>query len=172
MVHAIGNDVPQLAEDVFVAWNAEVAGDVVLGRECSVWFGSTVRADVSAVRIGDGSNLQDGVVVHVNTNQPCMVGRDVTVGHRAVLHGCTVGDGSLIGMGAILLNGSEVGPGSIVAAGSLVPQGKRFPARSMLMGSPARLIRQVSDAEAERNLENAREYVHLAAQAKSYRPID
>lgn len=172
MVHAIGNDVPQLAEDVFVAWNAEVAGDVVLGRGSSVWFGSTVRADLAAVRLGDGSNLQDGVVVHVNTNQPCIVGRDVTVGHRALLHGCTVGDGSLIGMGAILLNGSEVGPGSIVAAGSLVPQGKRFPARSMLMGSPARLIRQVSDAEAERNLKNAREYVHLAAQARNYRPID
>ena len=172
MVHAIGSDVPQMASDVFVAWNAEVAGDVVLGHGASVWFGSTLRGDVAAIRIGDGSNLQDGVVVHVNTNQPCIVGRDVTVGHRALLHGCTVGDGSLIGMGAILLNGSEVGPGSIVAAGSLVPQGKHFPARSMLMGSPARLIRQVTDAEAEHNMENAREYVRLAAQARDYRPID
>lgn len=172
MIHAIGEATPRLAPGLFIAWNAEVAGDVVLGQDASVWFGTTVRADVAGIRIGDGSNLQDGVVVHVNTNQPCVVGRDVTVGHRAILHGCTVGDGSLIGMGAILLNGSEVGPGSIVAAGSLVPQGKRFPARSLLMGSPARLVRQVSDAEAEHNLENAREYVRLAAQARNYRPIE
>lgn len=172
MVHAIGSDVPQIASDAFIAWNAEVVGDVTLGQGSSVWFGSTARGDMAAIRIGDGSNLQDGVVVHVNTNQPCIIGRDVTVGHRALLHGCIVGDGSLIGMGAILLNGSEVGPGSIVAAGSLVPQGKHFPPRSMLMGSPARLIRQVSDAEAERNLKNAREYVRLAAQARDYRPID
>jgi len=162
MVHAIGDDIPKIAPDTFIAWNAEVAGDVVLGQDASVWFGTTIRADLAGVRIGDGSNLQDEVMVHVNTNQPCVVGRDVTVGHRAILHGCTVGDGSLIGMGAIMLNGSEVGPGSIVAAGSLVPQGKRFPARSMLMGSPARLVRQVSDAEAEHNLVNAREYVRLA----------
>jgi len=172
MIHAIGDDTPRMAPGTFIAWNAEVAGDVQLGQDVSVWFGTTVRADVAGIRIGDGSNLQDGVVVHVNTNQPCVVGSNVTVGHRAILHGCTVGDGSLIGMGAILLNGSEIGPGSIVAAGSLVPQGKRFPARSMLMGSPARLVRQVSDAESERNLENAREYVRLAAQARDYRPID
>ncbi len=172
MIHASGEVTPRVAPGTFIAWNAEVAGDVLIGQDASVWFGTTVRGDVAGIRIGDGSNLQDGVVVHVNTNQPCVVGRDVTVGHRAILHGCTVGDGSLIGMGAIMLNGSEVGPGSIVAAGSLVPQGKRFPARSMLMGSPARLVRQVSDAEAERNLENAREYVRLAAQARNYRPVE
>lgn len=172
MIHAIGDMEPRVAESAFVAWNAEVAGDVDLGDGSSVWFGATVRADIAPVRVGPGSNLQDGVVVHVNTDAPCVVGADVTVGHRAVLHGCVVGDGCLVGMGAVLLNGSEIGPGSIVAACSLVTQGKRFPARSMIMGSPARLVREVTDAEYAHNLENAREYVRLAREAGAYRRLD
>jgi len=172
MIHAIGELVPVIAESAFVAWNAEVAGDAVLGEDSSVWFGTTVRADISYVRIGAGSNLQDGTVVHVNTNTPCIVGTNVTVGHRAVLHGCTIGDGSLIGMGAILLNDSEVGAGSIVGAGALVTQGKHFPPRSLLMGSPARLIREVTDEEYARSLSNAREYVQLAKRARTYRRVD
>ena len=172
MIHAIGNMEPRVAESAFVAWNAEVAGDVAIGEGSSVWFGTTVRADIAPVRVGPGSNLQDGVVVHVNTDAPCVVGADVTVGHRAVLHGCVVGDGCLVGMGAVLLNGSEIGPGSIVAACSLVTQGKRFPARSMIMGSPARLVREVTDAEYAHTLENAREYVRLAREAGAYRRLD
>jgi len=172
MIHAIGDMEPRVAESAFVAWNAEVAGDVAIGEGSSVWFGTTVRADIAPVSVGPGSNLQDGVVVHVNTDMPCVVGADVTVGHRAVLHGCVVGDGCLVGMGAVLLNGSEIGPGSIVAACSLVTQGKRFPARSMIMGSPARLVREVTDAEYAHNLENAREYVRLAREAGAYRRLD
>jgi len=172
MIHAIGDMVPVMAESAFVAWNAEVAGDAVIGENASVWFGTTVRADMCHIRIGAGSNLQDGTVVHVDTDVPCIVGADVTVGHRAVLHGCVIGDGSLVGMGAILLNGSEIGAGSIVGAGALVTQGKRFPPRSLLMGSPARLVREVTDDEYAHNLENAREYVELARLAKDYRPLD
>ncbi|PKL23786.1 MAG: gamma carbonic anhydrase family protein [Spirochaetae bacterium HGW-Spirochaetae-3] len=172
MIHAIGDAEPVVAPDAFVAWNAEVAGDAVIGEGSSVWFGVTVRADIAEVRIGAGSNLQDGTVVHVNVDVPCIVGDNVTVGHRAILHGCVVGDDCLIGMGAVLLNGSEIGPGSIVGAGSLVTQGKRFPARSMIMGSPARLVREVSDEEYEHNLANAREYVRLAREARGYRRLD
>lgn len=172
MIHAIGELVPEIAESAFVAWNAEVAGDAVLGEDSSVWFGTTIRADISHVRIGAGSNLQDGTVVHVNTDTPCIVGKNVTVGHRAVLHGCTIGDDSLIGMGAILLNDSEIGAGSIVGAGALVTQGKHFPPRSLLVGSPARLIREVTDEEYAHSLENAREYVQLAKSAKNYRRVD
>lgn len=172
MIHAIGDAEPAVAPDAFVAWNAEVAGDAVIGALSSVWFGAVVRADIAEVRIGSGSNLQDGAVVHVNVGQPCVVGDNVTVGHRAILHGCAVGDGCLVGMGAILLNGSEIGPGSIVGAGSLVTQGKRFPARSMIMGSPAKLVREVTDAEYEHNLSNAREYVRLAREAAGYRRLD
>ncbi len=171
MIHAIGGDEPVIDPSAFVAWNAELAGDVSIGKDASIWFGAIIRADIAPVTIGEGTNLQDGVVVHVNRNQPCVVGDHVTVGHRALLHGCTVGDHSLIGMGAILLNGSEVGPGSIVGAGSLVTQGKRFPARSLVMGSPARLVRQVSDEEYEHNLANALEYVKLARGTREYRQI-
>ncbi|PKL07829.1 MAG: gamma carbonic anhydrase family protein, partial [Spirochaetae bacterium HGW-Spirochaetae-7] len=120
MIHAIGGDEPDIDASAFVAWNAEVAGDVSIGKDASIWFGTIIRADIAAVTIGAGTNLQDGVVVHVNRNQPCVIGDSVTVGHRALLHGCTVGDNSLVGMGAIMLNGSEVGPGSIIGAGSLV----------------------------------------------------
>jgi carbonic anhydrase/acetyltransferase-like protein (isoleucine patch superfamily) len=166
MVHKIGQDEPEIDATAFVAWNAEVAGAATIGQGASVWFSTVVRADMAPVSIGAGSNLQDGTVVHVDAGTPTIVGKNITVGHRAILHGCTIGDGSLIGMGAIMLNGSEVGPESIVAAGSLVTQGKKFPARSMLMGSPAKLVRQVSDEEAARNLENSRRYVGMAKAAK------
>lgn len=172
MIHAIGDVEPAIAKSAFVAWNAEVVGDVVLGEDASVWFSTTVRADIAHIRIGAGSNLQDGTVVHVNTNMPCLVGDNVTVGHRVVLHGCVIGDACLIGMGAILLNGSEIGAGSIVGAGALVTQGKHFPPRSLLVGSPARLIREVTDEEYAHNLGNAREYVQLARDAKDYRRLD
>lgn len=172
MIHAIDDKEPRIAEGSFVAWNAEVAGDATIGKDASVWFGTTIRADIAPVSIGEGSNLQDGVVVHVNVGQPCAVGDRVTVGHRAIIHGCTIGDDCLVGMGAILLNGSEIGAGSIVGAGALVTQGKRFPPRSLVMGSPARLIREVSDEEYAHNLANAREYVQLARKASGYRRID
>ncbi|MBN2874051.1 MAG: gamma carbonic anhydrase family protein [Spirochaetales bacterium] len=172
MIHAIGDLLPVVHASAFIAWNAEVAGDATIAEDASVWFGTVVRADISYVRIGKGSNLQDGVVVHVNKDTPCVVGSGVTVGHRVVLHGCVVGDDCLIGMGAILLNGSEIGSGSIVGAGSLVTQGKKFPPRSLIMGSPARLIREVSDEEYAHNLANAREYVELSRGAKSYRRLD
>jgi carbonic anhydrase/acetyltransferase-like protein (isoleucine patch superfamily) len=167
MVHRIGKDAPTVDPDAFVAWNAEVAGAASIGKDVSVWFSTTVRADMAPVSIGAGSNLQDGTVVHVDRDTPTIVGENVTVGHRVILHGCKVGDGSLIGMGAIMLNGSEVGPGSIVGAGALVTQGKKFPARSMLIGSPARLVREVTDEEAARSLENARRYVEMGRAAKA-----
>ncbi len=172
MIHAIGKLEPVIAPSAFIAWNAEVAGEAFLGENCSIWFGTIVRADISYIRIGSGSNLQDGCVAHVNTDMPCIVGQDVTVGHMALLHGCIVGDACLIGMGSILLNGAEIGEGSIVAAGSLVTQGKHFPPRSFLMGSPARLIRQVSDEEYQHTLQNSAEYVRLSREAKEYRRLD
>ncbi|GAB1456989.1 MAG: gamma carbonic anhydrase family protein [Spirochaetia bacterium] len=172
MIHAIGKLEPTIAPSAFIAWNAEVAGEAFLGENSSIWFGTIVRADISYIRIGSGSNLQDGVVAHVNTDMPCIIGQDVTVGHMALLHACIVGDACLIGMGSILLNEAEVGEGSIVAAGSLVTPGKRFPPRSFLMGSPARLIRQVSDEEYQRTLRNSAEYVRLSREAKEYRRLD
>lgn len=172
MIHAIGEQKPHISASAFVAWNAEVAGDATIGDDASIWFGSIVRADMAPVRIGARSNIQDGAVVHVNTDMPCLIGAGVTVGHRAVLHGCTVGDDCLIGMGAVILNEAEIGPGSIVAACSLVTQGKSFPARSLIMGSPARVVRELSDEEVAHTVENARAYVELARGTKDYRRID
>ena len=172
MIHAVGDAEPAIHESAFVAWNAEVAGDVSIGENASVWFSSVLRADIAAVEIGDGSNIQDGTIIHVDTDIPCRVGRDVTVGHRAVLHSCTIGDGALIGMGAIVLNGAEIGAASIVGAGALVTQGKKFPPRSLILGSPAKFVRELSEEEVQEILANSRHYVKLADEARrSYRRI-
>ncbi|GAB1432917.1 gamma carbonic anhydrase family protein [Spirochaetota bacterium] len=172
MIHAIGDLEPKIAKDVFIAWNSEVAGDVQIGEECSVWFNCAVRADIAAIRIGSGSNVQDGSVLHVDTDQPCIIGKGVTVGHKALLHGCKVEDNCLIGMGAIILNGAEIAEGSIVGAGSLVTQNKKFPPRSLILGSPAKFIRQITDEEYAHNLANAKAYIKLAKESKTYRKME
>jgi carbonic anhydrase/acetyltransferase-like protein (isoleucine patch superfamily) len=165
MLHAIGEREPQVGEGAFVAWNAEVAGDIRLGAGSSVWFSATLRADIAAIELGEGSNVQDGAVVHVDRDGPCRIGAGVTVGHGAILHACEIGDGSLIGMGAIVLSGAKIGQESMVAAGSLVTQGKAFPPRSLVMGSPAKLARELGEEEVVKMRENAREYQALAAKA-------
>ena len=172
MIHAIGAAVPDIHSTAFVAWNAEVAGAVTLGADVSVWFSAVIRADIAAAVVGEGSNIQDGSVLHVDHDAPCIVGRGVTVGHRAVLHSCTVGDNALIGMGAIVLNGAEIGAESIVGAGALVTQGKKFPPRSLILGYPAKLVRELTDQEVAEIRENGRQYVDLARSAgHSYREV-
>jgi len=165
MVHRIGDKVPDVKESLYVAWNAEVAGAVTLGPESSVWFSATLRGDIAPITVGRGSNIQDGATLHVDTNLPCVVGNGVTVGHNAVLHGCTVGDDCLIGMSAVVLSGAVIGRESIVGAGALVTEGKEFPPRSLLIGSPAKAVRQVDDAMLEKMRENASVYVRLAREA-------
>ncbi len=169
MVHAIGAKVPDVGKALFIAWNAEVAGEVTLGSDVSVWFSATVRGDMAPVRIGDGSNVQDGSTLHVDTNAPLVIGRGVTIGHNAILHGCTVEDGCLIGMGAIVLTGAVIGRESIVGAGALVTEGKVFPPRSIILGSPARSSRQLDDDMVEKIRENGAIYVTLAREAAGYR---
>ena len=131
----------------FIAWNADVSGDVVLGDESSVWFNATIRGDIAPIRIGRASNIQDGAVCHISTGNQLTIGDYVTVGHNAIAHSCTIGDHCLIGMGAIVLDGAEIGDHSIVGAGSLVTKGKKFPPRSLIIGSPAKLIRELTDDE-------------------------
>jgi carbonic anhydrase/acetyltransferase-like protein (isoleucine patch superfamily) len=154
---------PRVAEAGFVAETAVVIGEVGLGRDASVWFGCVVRGDVHRIVIGAESNLQDLTVVHVTGGQhPTMIGDRVTVGHRAILHGCTVADRCLVGMGAIILDGATVGTGAIVAAGAVVPPGANIPPGMLAMGAPARVVRPVTPEEQASIDQSAAIYVELA----------
>ncbi|MBA2305285.1 MAG: gamma carbonic anhydrase family protein [Acidobacteria bacterium] len=152
---------PRVHASAFVDESAQVIGDVDIGPESSIWMNAVVRGDVHWIRIGARSNLQDGTVVHgMNGSHPTTIGDDVTIGHAAVVHGCTLADRILIGMGAILLNGATVGEDSIVAAGTLLTEGTRVPPRSLVMGSPGRVRRQLSDDEVTSILRYSERYVN------------
>ena len=139
---------PRVHPSAFIDDSAQVIGDVEIGEDSSVWMCVVIRGDVNRIRIGRRSNIQDGTIVHVMTDtHPTIIGDDVTVGHAAVVHGCTIEDRCLIGMGAILLNGVTVGTGSIIAAGTLLPEGMQVPPRSLVMGAPGRVRRTLSDAD-------------------------
>ncbi len=157
----IGDQVPLIDPGAWVALSATVIGNVTVAAEASVYYAAVVRADREAIRIGAGSNLQDLVVVHADPGLPTLVGANVTVGHSAVLHGCTVEDGALIGIGAVVMNGAVIGAGSLVGAGAVVPGGTRIPERSLVLGAPAKVRRQLTDGEVAANLDNARRYVEL-----------
>ena len=151
---------PRVDPGAYIDTSAQVIGDVEIGAEASVWMNAVVRGDVHWIRIGARSNIQDGTVVHVmNATHPTTIGRDVTIGHAAVVHGCTIGDRVLIGMGAILLNGVTIGDDSIVAAGTLVTEQTTIPPRSLVMGSPGKVRRQLSDAEVASILQYSERYV-------------
>lgn len=152
---------PRVHDSVFIDRSAQVIGDVVIGEESSIWMNAVIRGDVHWIRIGKRSNVQDNSVVHVmNDTHPTTIGDDVTVGHAAVVHGCTVGHRVLIGMGAILLNGATIGEDSIVAAGTLVTEETVIPPRSLVMGSPGRVKRALSDAEVASILQYSERYVN------------
>jgi carbonic anhydrase/acetyltransferase-like protein (isoleucine patch superfamily) len=150
----------------FIAPTASVMGDVTLGEDASVWYSAVVRGDMAPIVIGGQSNIQDGTIVHVDEGVPCTVGRRVGVGHRVVLHGCTVGDDCLIAMGSVLLNRVIIGTGSVVAAGAVVPEGMQVPPRSLVMGVPGRIVRQVDAALAERV---AATWTHYVQEARAHR---
>jgi carbonic anhydrase/acetyltransferase-like protein (isoleucine patch superfamily) len=161
MIRPYRGVLPRLHESVFVDVSAQVIGDVVMGEDSSVWMNAVVRGDVHWIRIGRRSNIQDNTVVHVqNGTHPTTIGDDVTVGHAAIVHGCTIGHRVLVGMGAILLNGSTVGEDSIVAAGSLLTEESTFPPRSLIMGSPAKVKRPLTDREVAMILEFSDRYVN------------
>lgn len=157
-----GGHLPSAAEGAFLAPSAVLVGDVRIGQGASVWFHAVLRGDIQAVRVGARSNIQDGAVLHVTETLPVIVEEDVTVGHCAVLHGCHIGRGSLIGMSATVLDGAQVGEESIVAAGTVVSPGKKIPPRSMVMGVPGKVIRSLSEEEIEAIRKNGLDYVLLA----------
>jgi carbonic anhydrase/acetyltransferase-like protein (isoleucine patch superfamily) len=161
MLRPYRNTVPTVDPSAYVDESAQVIGDVVIGAQSSIWLNAVVRGDVNSIRIGRQTNLQDGVIVHVNhePSYPTLVGDQVTVGHGTILHGCIVEDRCLIGMGAILLNGSRIGTDSIVAAGTLVTERTVIPPRSLVIGSPGKVKRTVTDAELAAILEGSANYV-------------
>ncbi|MEJ7932274.1 gamma carbonic anhydrase family protein [Ramlibacter sp. AN1015] len=150
---------PQLGTGAWVADSAEVIGDVVLAEHANVWFGAVLRGDTETIRVGRNSNVQDLSVLHADHGKPLVIGDNVTIGHQVMVHGCTIGDNSLIGIGAVVLNGARIGRNCIVGAGSVVTEGKEFPDNSLIIGSPARVVRTLDDAAARKLAESAEHYV-------------
>ena len=148
-----------LHETAFLARGTVVIGDVHIGEKASVWFGTVIRGDVEEIRIGAHSNLQDLTMVHADAGYPCIVGEEVTVGHRCILHGCVIGDRALIGMGATIMNGAKIGAGAIIGAGALVPEGKEIPPGALVLGAPGRVKREVSEPEKEGLIYSFQHYV-------------
>lgn len=146
-LYAFGGQAPQVAADAWVAPSADLIADVRVGAGASIWFGAVVRADNTSILIGARTNIQEGAMLHSDPGAPLTIGDEVTVGHHAVLHGCTIGDGTLIGMGAIVLNRAVIGAECLVGAGALVTEGKEFPAGHLIVGSPARAVRPLDEAQ-------------------------
>ncbi len=150
---------PKIDSSVFVAKGAVVLGDVTIEKDCSIWYNATIRSTESFIKIGEGTNVQDNAVIHVGYTHPTIIGSYVTIGHGAIVHGCTIDDNALIGMGAIILNGAKIGKNCIIAAGTLIPQNKIIPDNSFVMGSPGKIVRQVTEEEVARNRKNAEHYI-------------
>ena len=164
-VYELDQICPTLAESAYVADSAQVMGDVHLGAHASVWFGAVIRGDTERITVDEGSNIQDGSVLHADFGAPLTIGKYVTVGHKVMLHGCSIGDESLVGIGAVILNNAKIGKNCLVGAGSLVTEGKVFPDGSVIMGSPAKLVRTLSPEQmqalritAQHYIDNAKRY--------------
>jgi len=149
---------------LFIAGNATVIGNVTLGHQVGIWFGAVVRGDKDRIVIGDRSNIQDNCVVHTSKGYPVVLGSDVSVGHGAILHGCTLGDRVLVGMGAIILNGANVGEDTVIGAGAVITEGMQVPANSVVVGVPGKIIKQTTDAQRNHIKNNASSYVTLAGE--------
>ena len=163
MIRAYRGILPKIAASAYIDPSAQVIGDVVIGERSSIWPNVTARGDVNSIRIGDETNIQDNSVLHCDAGvYPLEIGNRVTVGHMVMLHGCTVEDDCLIGIGAVILNGAKIGKGSVIAAGAVVPEGVDVPPQSMVMGVPAKVKRQLTEHECERFRQNAKHYVEAA----------
>ncbi|MEI7297438.1 gamma carbonic anhydrase family protein [Paraburkholderia tropica] len=161
-IYSISGDAPHIASTAWVAPQATLIGRVELAERASVWFGAVIRADNEPVAIGASSNVQEGAILHTDPGFPLDIAANVTIGHQAMLHGCTVREGSLIGIQAVILNGAVIGKNCLVAAGAIVTEGKHFPDRSLILGAPARVVRELSDEEVARLDESAADYARRA----------
>lgn len=168
MLYSLGERIPKLiGSGQYIADSAQVIGSVVLHANVSILFGAVLRGDCELITIGEGSNIQDLSLVHADFGVPVTVGKNVTIGHQVCLHGCTIGDGALIGIHATVLNGAVIGEGSLVGANSLVGEGKIFPPRSLILGSPAKVVRELTDADVARISHGAQHYIDAAIQYRA-----
>ena len=158
-IYQLGDDAPQIDPSAWVADTANLIGKVTLGANATVWYGVTIRGDNERITIGPDSNVQEGTVMHTDMGYPLNIGTGVSIGHQAMLHGCTIGDGALIGIQAVIMNGAKIGKGCLVGAGALVTEGKEFPDNSLIIGSPAKAVRTLAEADIARLGEIADGYV-------------
>ena len=166
MIYALDGIAPEIAASAWVAETAVLVGKVVLEDDANIWFGATLRGDNEEIRIGRGSNIQENSVLHTDMGYPLTIGTNCTIGHKATLHGCTIGDGTLIGMGATVLNGAKIGKGCLIGACALITEGKEIPDYSLVMGSPGKVIRQLDEAAQARLIRSAEGYM---ANARRFR---
>jgi carbonic anhydrase/acetyltransferase-like protein (isoleucine patch superfamily) len=158
---------PDLHETVFVADGVRIIGEVNIEQECSIWYNAVLRGDLAPIRIGRRTNIQDGTIAHVNVNQPLLIGDDVSVGHGTIIHGCTIGKGALIGMGAIILNGAVIGEYAMIGAGSIVTENKIIPPYTLSLGAPARVVRELTAADLHRMKTTTDSYVQKGKEYKN-----
>lgn len=165
---------PLVDPTAFIAEGAKVVGDVVIGKESSIWYNAVLRGDLAPITIGSRVNIQDDCIGHVNTDQPLIVEDDVSVGHGAIIHGCRIGRGTLIGMGAIVLNGAEIGEYALIGAGALVTENKNIPPRTLVLGTPARVVRELTEKDLERMRRTMESYVEKGQEQRAgvYRKVD
>jgi len=161
-IYQLEDDVPEVHATAWVAESADVMGKVTLGENASVWYGAVLRGDNDRITVGDNSNVQDGSVLHTDNGVPLTIGQNVTIGHQVMLHGCTIGDGSLVGIQSVILNGARIGKNCLVGAGALVTEGKEFPDGSMIIGSPAKAVRELSPEHIEGLRQSAQHYIDNA----------
>ncbi|CAG7648842.1 gamma carbonic anhydrase family protein [Paenibacillus allorhizosphaerae] len=166
MLHSYNGIMPQIHPTVFLASGVQIIGDVTIEEGASIWYNTVLRGDLAPIRIGRRSNIQDGCIGHVNVNQPLIVAEEVSVGHGAIIHGCTIGKGTLIGMGAIVLNGAAIGEYALVGAGALVTENKSIPSHTLSLGTPAKVVRELADYDMERMKRTMESY---CVKAEEYR---
>ncbi|TLP56862.1 gamma carbonic anhydrase family protein [Parasedimentitalea maritima] len=157
-LYALGEHSPEIHDDAWIAPDANLVGQVVVEQGGSVWFSCTIRADHEEIRVGQGSNVQENCVMHIDAGFPLTIGRNCTIGHKVMLHGCTIGDNTLVGMGAIVLNGAKIGKNCLIGAGALITENKLIPDNSLIMGSPGKIVRDVDEATVEKLRQSALHY--------------
>jgi len=166
MIRTFLDKKPILNVDVYISETSVIIGDVILKRNTNIWFGAVLRGDVGRIIIGEDTNIQENTIIHVDENEQVEVGNGCTIGHGAIIHGCTIGNNTLVGMGSIILNGAKIGNNTIIGAGSLVTQNKKFEDGVLIIGNPAKVVRQLTSEEIENNKKSCLEYIKLSKKFK------